>query len=67
MGRVASRVRSDEVRRLVKPLLDLGLSVKRVRFTDEGVCVDIGEVGEKVEVDVDAPPAGEGLIREPQL
>lgn len=67
MSRVASRIYHDEVERLVKPLMDLGLPIARVCWDDGVLSVIIGDSGEKVSAAIDGPELADKPIREPQL
>ena len=46
MSRPASKVRHDDVTRLIKPLLKLGLPISRVIWDGDQIHVIIGESGE---------------------
>ena len=68
MTRRAARITHDEVTRMVKAVLDLGLPIGRVVFDGSALSVVIGgESGEDQPVSAGQAPQPMPLIREPKL
>lgn len=63
MGRTAAQIRHDEVTRLVKPLLALGLKVSRIDWDGERVSVHVGDSGENENSEFDTKGKSEPLRR----
>jgi hypothetical protein len=67
MTRAASRVKHDEVVRMVKAVRQCGLPISEVVYENGKVRLVIGgDSGEKVPPLVDEAADSDGLIREPQ-
>lgn len=67
MSRAASRIKHDEVVRMVKAVRQCGLPISDVIYENGRVRLVIGgESGEKVPPLVDEADESDGLIREPQ-
>lgn len=67
MGRRAAKVTMDEVRRMVKAVQGIGLSVSSVDFDGERLSVKIASNGEKVEAGVDRMRSGQPVKEVPTL